>query len=305
MNFFRKLAGFWADFSPWLLVHMIVFSLAGGYLGYDFLGEKGAAYYYTVILLSIIGAVIFSLFAYLAFGRRDPRYTLNRADPFDRRRIYSCFSGKKASLICESVIDMEMLSYSEALEKLKEIEADKDLSDMQKAVLSYYMGRCYQLMGYPSNAVKCFRCSVENGFDPEDVYFLEARCLVQNGCFDEAVEIYDLLMAKGCDLDFIYTDIGLAYLKKGDGNSALEYFERSLKEKKNYAFALGGCSLAYLQLKDLEKSMDFYRKALNCNMTDIYGFKVFYCNIAEAVGLLGEIDPDIKKTSISGIEIIR
>ena len=50
MNFFRKLAGFWADFSPWLLVHMIVFSLAGGYLGYDFLGEKGAAYYYTVIL---------------------------------------------------------------------------------------------------------------------------------------------------------------------------------------------------------------------------------------------------------------
>lgn len=305
MNFFRKLAGFWADFSPWLLVHMIVFSLAGGYLGHDILGEQGAAYYYAVILLSIAAAFIFSVFAYFAFGRRDLRYILNKEDPFDRRRIYSCFSGKNASLICESLIDMEMLSYAEALEKLKEVEKNGELSDMQKAVLSYYMGRCYQLMGYPSNAVKNFRCAVENGFDPDDVYVLEARCLVQNGCFDEAVEVYDLLLSRNCDLDFLYTDIGLAYLKKGDGNSALEYFQRSLKEKKNYAFALGGCSLAYLQLKDLEKSMELYRQALNCNMTDIYGFKVFYCNIAEAVGLLNEIDPDIKKISISGIEIIR
>ena len=305
MNFFEKLARFWAEFSPWLLVHIVVFCLAGGYFGYELLGAQGAAYYYAVILMGIAAAFIFSVTAYLAFGRRDSRYTSNRADPFDRRRIYSCFRGSMASRLCEAVIDMDVMSLAEALEKFKEAEETEGLSDEQKAVISYYIGRCYQLMGYPSNGAKYFREAISLGFDSDDTYLLAARCLVQNGSFDEAVENYNILLAKGCVFDFIYTDLGLAHLKKGDGETALEYFEKSVNEGKNYAFALGGCSLAYLQMKNLEKSEEYYKKALTCNMNDVSGFKVFYCNIAEAVGLIDEINPNMKKNPGSGIEIPR
>ena len=295
MDFLRKLAGFWLDFSPWLLVHIIVFSLVGGYLGYDVLGAQGVAYYYTVILLSLAAALIFSVIAYFAFGRRDLRYTLNRADPFDRRRIYSC----------DAVIDMDMLSYSESLEKLKEVEQDDSLDDPQKAVLYYYIGKCYQYMGYPSNGAKYFCDAIEKGFVAEEAYLFAARCLVQNGSFDEAIKYYSVLVSNGCMFDFIYTDVGLAYLKKGDGETALSYFLRSIKEGKNYAFALGGCSLAYLNMKDLPRSEEFYRKALACNMSDIYGFKVYYCNIAESLGLIDDINPNIRKSMITGHEILR
>ncbi len=305
MNFFRKFAAFWLDFSPWLLTHMMIFCLLGGYFGYDTLGEQAAAYYYEVLFYSLGAAVIFSLFAYFSFGRKDPRYTMNSADPFDRRKIYGCFSGKKASLMCEAAIDMSMNSFSEALEKFKEIGSCEELSREQKAVLFYYTGKCYHMMGYPSNAAKYFRSAVEEGYDCDDVYLLLSRCLVQNGSYDEAIETYDILVRNECVYDFIYTDIGIAYLKKGDGNKALEYFGRSLNEGKNYAFALGGCSLAYLKLRDLEKSEEFYKKALACNMNDICGFKIFYCNIAESEGLIDEINPNIRKSMITGNEIIR
>ena len=305
MNFFEKLARFWAEFSPWLLVHIVVFCLAGGYFGYEFLGAQGAAYYYVVILMGIAAAFVFSISAYLAFGRRDSRYTHNRADPFDRRRIYRCFRGAMASKLCEAVIDMDLMSLAEALEKFKEAEETENLSDEQKGVLSYYIGRCYQLMGYPSNGAKYFRNAIGFGFDSDDTYLLAARCMVQNGSFDEAVENYNILLEKDCGFDFIYTDMGLAYLKKGDSERALEFFEKSIDEGKNYAFALGGCSLSYLQMKELEKSEEYYKKALTCNMNDVSGFKVFYCNIAESVGLIDEINPNMKVNPVTGIEIPR
>lgn len=305
MNFFEKLARFWAEFSPWLLVHIVVFCLAGGYFGYELLGAQGAAYYYTVILTGIAAAFIFSVSAYFAFGRRDSRYVNNKVDHFDRIRIYRCFRGRMASLLCEAIIDMEMMSLAEALEKFKEVESTEGLSNEQKAILAYYTGRCYQLMGYPSNGAKYFREAISLGFDSDDTYLLAARCLVQNGSFDEAVENYNILLSKGCIFDFIYTDMGLAYLKKGDGEMALEFFEKSVNEGKNYAFALGGCSLAHLQLKNLEKSEEYYKKALTCNMNDVYGFKVFYCNIAESVGLIDEISPSIKNNAGSGSEVTR
>ncbi len=305
MRFLRKFAAFWLDFSPWLLIHMLIFCLLGGYFGYDALGEQGSVYYYQVMLSSIVAALIFASFAYFAFGRKDQRYILHSADPFDKRRIYSCFSGKPASVMCEAVIDMNLNSYSEAAEKFKEIEASADLSDVQKAVLYYYLGKCYHVMGYPSNGIKYFRSAIDAGYSYDDVYLLMARCLVQNGSYEEAIESYNILIEKDCLYDFIYTDIGIAYLKKGDGSLALEYFQKSVAEGKNYAFALGGCSLSYLKLRDLEKSEEYYKKALACNMNDIYGFKVFYCNIAESEGLIDEINPNIRKSMITGSEILR
>ncbi|MCH5348782.1 MAG: tetratricopeptide repeat protein, partial [Oscillospiraceae bacterium] len=162
------------------------------------------------------------------------------------------------------------------------------------SVIYFYTGRCYQLMGYPSNGARYFRQALDNGLKLNDTYLLTARCLTQNGSFDEALEYYNILAERDAYFDFIYTDMGIAYLKKGDGEKAFECFTRAVDEGRNYAFALGGCSLACLQMKNLDDSRKYYKRALMCNMDDINGFKIFYCNIAESVGLLDEIDPNMK-----------
>lgn len=304
MNFFAKLLKSLLDFTPWLLVHILLCCAAGGYIAYDLYGEEGAVTYYKPLIIGLAAAFVLSLTSYLLFGRQDYRYTAAELGDFDKVLIYCRFGGLHTKKLREAVIDMHLFGYNTALEKFKELE-ETELSDEQRAVLSFYMGRCYQLMGYPSNGIKYYRAAIELGLDLNDTYLLAARCLSQNGCFDEAIEYYKVLLERDACFDFIYTDIGIAYLKKGDSGRALESFEKSISEGKNYAFALGGCSLAYLQMKNLEKSGEYYKKALTCNMDDVNGFKVFYCNIAEAEGLLDEIDPNMKLRSEDGGEIIR
>ena len=73
----------------------------------------------------------------------------------------------------------------------------------------------------------------------------------------------------------------------------------------NYSFALGGCSLACLQMKELEKSNEFFKEAVRCSMEDVNGFKVYYCNIAESVGLINEIDETMKINTDTMKELVR
>lgn len=302
--FLVRFTKFLRRFCPWLIAHMLVFGISCAFAAAEVNGYEGAREYYYPLLAGIIASLPFALCSYFMFGRQSIRYSDRNLGDFDKYMIYSLFGGSPSWLfgslaakkLREAVIDMHVFDYNTALDKYKELE-DENLSDKQRSVLCFYTARCYQLMGYPSNGVIFYKQAIELGLDTNDTYLLTARCLTQNGRFDEAVEYYTILLERDCYFDFIYTDIGIAYLKKGDGEKALENFERSVDEGKNYSFALGGCSLACLQLKNLEKSNEYYKKALTCNMDDVSGFKTFYCNIAEAVGLLDEIDPEIRNGS--------
>lgn len=299
----ERFAFFMGRFAPWLVTHAAAGLCIGSLYAIEMYGAEDAATYYAPPLIGAAAAAVLSGWAYYAFGRSKSEYDITKLGHFDRGLIYGHFSGRDAAFIREAVIDMHVADLNTALEKLKELE-EKDLIPDRRSVVCFYMGRCYQLMGYPANGSKYFQEALDLGLTLNDTYLLAARCLTQNGRFDEAIEYYKVLLERDCYFDFIYTDMGITYLKKGDAEKALEEFGRSVDEGKNYSFALGGCSLAYLQMKNLDKSREYYQKALNCNMDDVDGFKVFYCNIAEAAGLLDEIDPQMKLRTERG-EIIR
>ena len=289
-KFFRRIA----EMCPFIIVFSIICGLFGMYWAIVTVGDDMAADYYIPILVSVVPAVFFAWLTNETF-RSDAEQRRRRFVPgnFDKTMIYQIFDGKNTKKLKGAVAEMHMCNFNEALEMLKEIEKAENEDD-RLSVVCFYIGRCYQLMGYPSNAARYFKNALEKGLRLNDVYLLTARCLGQNGFFDEAMEYYGVLVERDAYYDTIYTDIGVVFLKKGDGEKALEYFSRSADEGRNYAFALGGCSLAYLQMKDLEKSNEFYRKALLANMDDVKGFKIFYCNIAEAMGLMDSISPEIR-----------
>ncbi|MCM1328213.1 MAG: tetratricopeptide repeat protein [Ruminococcus sp.] len=281
-------------FLPWLAAHVVVGVILGAYFVADEYGEEIIGIYYKPVAVAALAAAVLAFVSWLLLGRRDPKRNIELGD-FDRMMVYGRFGGgRNSKRLKDAVIELHLCNFNDALDELKEIEEEEE-DEGRLSVVKFYMGRCYQLMGYPANGARYFGEAIDNGLKLNDTYLLEARCLTQNGRFDEAVDCYKVLLERDCYFDFIYTDIGIAYLKKGDSENALSYFKRAVDEGKNYPFALGGCSLAYLQMKNLEESGKYYKKALMCNMEDLNGFKVFYCNIAESVGLYDEIDPSIKR----------
>ncbi|MBQ8786915.1 MAG: tetratricopeptide repeat protein [Oscillospiraceae bacterium] len=322
----NTVAAFIKRFLPWLAIHTVIFCGVGVYYAVTNYGADNAVKYYLPLLYGLAAAFVAAIFAYITFGREDKKYNMAALSEFDVKLICGHFAMKPVksvvnstrdisfsshraavknnNLLVEAVIDMHRFDFNTSLDKLEEL-AEKKLSNNQKAVLAFYTGRCYQMMGYPANAVKHFETCLELGMRLNDVYLLAARCLTQNGRFDDAIEYYNVLIERESYFEFIYTDIGLAYLKKGDGEKALEYFKKSVDEGMNYSFALGGCSLACLQMKDLEKSDEYYKEAVRCNMEDVNGFKIFYCNIAESVGLINEIDESMKVNNDKIKELVR
>jgi len=325
-NLLSIVADFIKRFLPWLALHTVIFCGLAIYYAVINYGAEGAAVYYIPLLKGFSAALIAAIFAYITFGREDKKYSVSELNEFDVKLINGYFAMKPvngavnrtrdipinnrrvnirlSNLLIEAVIDMHHFDFNTSLDKMEEIE-ENQLTNNQKAVLSFYMGRCYQMMGYPANAVRHFENCLELGMKLNDVYLLAARCLAQNGRFDDAIEYYNVLIERKSYFEFIYTDIGLAYLKKGDGEKALEYFKKSVDEGMNYSFALGGCSLACLQMKDLEKSNEYFKEAVRCSMEDVNGFKVYYCNIAESVGLLNEIDETMKINTDTMKELVR
>ncbi len=327
-NLLNIVADFIKRFLPWLALHTVIFCGLAVYYAVTNYGAEGAVNYYLPLLKGFSAALIAAIFAYITFGREDKgnKYSLSALGEFDVKLICGYFAMKPVkgavnrtrdiplskqlaninlnNLLIEAVVDMHNFDFNTSLDKMEEIE-EKPLTDNQKAVLSFYMGRCYQMMGYPANAVKHFESCLELGMKLNDVYLLAARCLTQNGRFDDAIEYYNVLIERESYFEFIYTDIGLAYLKKGEGEKAYEYFRKSVDEGMNHSFALGGCSLACLQMKDIEKSMEYFKEAVRCSMEDVNGFKVYYCNIAESVGLINEIDETMKINTDTMKELVR
>ncbi len=294
MKLSDRIIGFLRRFLSLYALHFLVCIAIGALVMSDsFTSEEFVKYFLPFIYMAVI-AVVPTVFVYGFYFSDASKYEISRLDNFDRNLICKRFGGRYSSKLRRAVIDMHCYDFNDALESFKELD-EENLNDAQRSVLAFYMGNCYNMMGYPSNGVKYFEQAIELGLGLDNTYMLAARCLVNSGRYDEAIEYYNVLLERDCYFDFIYTDMGIACLRKGDGEKALEYFTVSLNKGMNYAFALGGCSLAYLLLKNLEMSDEFFQKALRCNMNDLDGFRAFYSNIAESVGLSDMVSDKIKK----------
>lgn len=216
----------------------------------------------------------------------------------DRYIVGKLFRGysKKARLFSEGMECVRCGEIADSVEYFKDL-LELELTDRERAVVSFYLANSYRLMGYDTNAINYFIQAIELGIDDRTrtVDVLLARCYVETCSYDKAIKIYDSLEATDICFEFIYTDYGMCYLAKGDYDMAYKWFERAVLNHRNAVFALGGCSLAYLGMKELEKSDKLYRKALAANLADVEGFKQYYCKIAESVGLYDEISDDMKQ----------
>ncbi|MBQ7980472.1 MAG: hypothetical protein IJ305_02580, partial [Oscillospiraceae bacterium] len=131
----------------------------------DVYGTEMADEYYLPVLAAMGISFVVSVFAYIAFGREDKKYSMSALSEFDVKLICGHFavkpvksvvnstreipsSNRRANvklnrLLIEAVIDMHHFDFNTSLDKMEEI-SEKELTDNQKAVLSFYTGRCYQ-----------------------------------------------------------------------------------------------------------------------------------------------------------------
>ncbi len=245
-------------------------------------------FYFIISEIAVAGAAVVTAYD-------SSKEALRRGmDHYIARDLFKGFS-KKARLFSEGMECVRCGEIADSVEYFKDI-LELELTDRERAVVDFYLGNSYRLMGYDTNAINYFREAIELGVEDRTrtVDVLLARCYVETRSYDKAIEIYDNLMETNARFDFIYTDYGMCYLAKGDYDEALTWFEKSVIEHKNTVFALGGCSLALLGMKQLAASSEMYKKALISNLSDIEGFKQYYCKIAESVGLYDKISDEMK-----------
>lgn len=245
--------------------------------------------YFVVSEIAVIGAAV--VIAYDSSKEAAKR----GIDWYIARKLFRGFS-KKARLFSEGMECVRCGELADSIEFFKDM-LELKLTDKEKAAVSFYLANSYRLMGYDTNAINYFRNAIDLGIDDRTrtIEVLLARCYVETRSYDKAIEIYDKLEQAEICFEFIYTDYGMCYLSKGDYETALEWFQKSVINHRNAVFALGGCSLAHLGMKELEESDRMYRAALAANLSDVEGFKQYYCKIAESVGLYDEINDDMKR----------
>lgn len=200
-------------------------------------------------------------------------------DTYDLRIMGGAFRGKSKAdrEFRDALIKHANSHLLEALDGYKEL-LDCNMSDEERGVLNFYIGRCYQTMGYPANAAKFFREAEAAGMTNNELYLYTARNYGAMGEYETAEEYFSRLIGNPA-YETILCDMGMMYIKKGDGERALECFQKSMREGKEYNFCLGGCAIAYLLMGDMENSKKYYEQAILSN-TDNDGFKSYYADVA-------------------------
>jgi len=181
-----------------------------------------------------------------------------------------------------------------ALEELKMLESDYTdrLTDSEKAVVSFYTARCYDLMTYYPNALIYYERAREQGFHDKVLPFLNARCTGSNGDTDEAVKLYtEVLGDENSPFRmYVLTDVGRMYLKLNQPAKAMEWFSEAIEKHYNYAEALGGAAIAQTMMKNLIEGQRLYREALINHIKDPEGFASYFKEVLGSVMLEKDIE---------------
>jgi tetratricopeptide (TPR) repeat protein len=146
----------------------------------------------------------------------------------------------KALELLENDQPKEAISLLEkAMEYPENLEVGKPLDDERNAMIYYFMGQGYELMGKKSKAKECYTNSVNarNSATWSDLLFYQARSYEKLGNREKAKEIYEALIVKGNE-----------QLERGRIGSGIGIEESSIKGNKSvseayYLKALGSYGL--------------------------------------------------------------
>ncbi len=178
---------------------------------------------------------------------------------------------------------------------LAEEQSDRMTTD-EKAIVSFYTGRCYEQLGFYPNALICYERAAEQGFRNCILPFLTARCTGANGDAEQAVALYEKVLSDS-DSPFrnhVYVDIGRMYLDRNEPSEALSWFNKGIENRHSLPEAYGGAAIAQLMLGDLEESDRLYRAALVSHIKDPNGFTEYYKRILSSVMLKKDTQTALK-----------
>ena len=154
----------------------------------------------------------------------------------------------------------------------------------EQGVLSFFRGRCYQIMGLYPNALLCYNKAEENGFQLDELPLFVSRCCSETG--DTAGAVAEL--EKILDTDHKYSgraryEIGMIYVRLDDAETALKWFDEAIERREAYADALGGAAVAHTMLRRIDKGEECFRLALLNNIENEEEFMSYFKKIQAAV----------------------
>ena len=192
--------------------------------------------------------------------------------------------GKKSRMFCRALADVCDNNLEEGLDGFLAVLEMQGLTDKERQLCHFYIGRCYQMTGCSANAVQSYQRARELGMDNPYLLLFQARSMTDSGAYEAAQTVYDrLLELELPEFSCIRTDVGMLYLRQHDGAKALQWFEDSIAKGENVAFAYGGCALACLLLRQPEQSQLYYEQAVTNRMADLEGFREYYAELRDAV----------------------
>lgn len=236
----------------------------------------------------------------LFFSLEVRKYGLKIFHRYDEDIIGGAFTGldKKSRIFEAGVHTFHSGDFRGALDIFTELDAsDLPRSREEQAIVSFYRGRCYQIMGIYPNAIINYDKAEENGFTLAEMPVFRARCLAESGDTKRAVDI----LLKLVDSDHQYSsrarlEIGNIYLKLNDGETALKWYNEAIERRESYASALGGAAIAYNLLKDFDKASEYFRLAMLNNIEDPHGFTNYFEEVQAAVMLGNRSSSDSSKS---------
>ena len=240
-------------------------------------GSEVTAAVSALLMLNIISIIAVSL---LYISRKPHKY--------DSELVGTNFTGlAKRNRIFEKSLEALLNNKPNyGLAGFKKIEQEHfdRLNDSEKALLFFYIARCYEEMIFFPNAIRYYEKAKDAGFSHEIVNLMYARCLGSNGDIRYAVMEYEKILntADSMYAPYVRTDIGRMYLKQNDAEAALKWYNEAIERHENYAVALGEAAIAHTMLHHFEKGEELYRAALLNNIHDAKGYTAYYKKIQAA-----------------------
>ena len=242
--------------------------------------------FYLRLLLLTYGA------CFIAACVIEHQSLIRAATRMDADLIGNAFGGfRKQDKLFASGLDLYAKERARsALDLFLEVR-EFDLTDQELGVLSFYIGRCYQMLRCPSNAIGYYETARKKGFSEHYAKLFEARSYAEGGDYSRSFQLFNELLENDPpeDFYFLYTDIGFLFIRQKQPDAAAEWFERSIEKKQNYAFALSGMAIASLQKGDFVAAQDYHYKALVNHLDEPAVFRKYY---EETKRLMLEMHPD-------------
>lgn len=262
-----------------------------------YLSDKDGSISYLLMLKWLV--ILFFICWIFAAVVQLSRYYKNFFHRYDDEIIGKAFTGlNRKSAIFEKGLELfHNNDFRLALEIFTDLDDEKYLKTQQEqGVVSFYRGRCYDIMGAFPNALMCYEKAVENNFRHDIMPLLIAKTSFENGDTQRAVDIYKGLLDSERENRYeriVRTSLGHIYLKTGDSETALKWFQDAIDRHENYAEALAGAAIAQTTLHNFEEGDKLYRLALINNIENSENFTNYYKEI-QAAALL-ESDYTIAK----------